>query len=114
MKPLACVRFQASAPLGLIQDVLAESEVDWHYLDMWEQPPIPSASELGGLVVLGGEMNADAVEAYPFLATARDLVRDAVTSDLPVLAICLGAQLLSRSQGGTVRRAPAGSWASFL
>lgn len=106
MKPLACVRFQASAPLGLIQDVLAESEVDWHYLDMWEQPPIPRASELGGLVVLGGEMNADSVEAYPFLATARDLVRDAVTSDLPVLAICLGAQLLSRSQGGTVRRAP--------
>jgi len=106
MKPLACVRFQASAPLGLIQDVLAESEVDWHYLDMWEQPPIPRASELGGLVVLGGEMNADDVELYPFLTTARNLVRDAVASGLPVLAICLGAQLLCRSQGGEVRRAP--------
>jgi len=106
MKPLACVRFQASAPLGVIEDVLAESDVEWHYLDMWEQQSIPHASELCGLVVLGGEMNADAVEPYPFLTTARDLVRDAVTSELPVLAICLGAQLLSRSQGGAVRRAP--------
>jgi GMP synthase (glutamine-hydrolysing) len=106
MKPLACVRFQASAPLGLIQDVLAENEVEWHYLDMWEHPSIPRVSELGGLVVLGGEMNADAVESYPFLTTASDLVRDAVTSELPVLAICLGAQLLTRSQGGTVQRAP--------
>lgn len=106
MPPLACVRFQASAPLGVIEDVLAESEVDWHYLDMWEQPSLPRASELGGLVVLGGEMNADAVERYPFLKAARDLVEDAVTSELPVLAICLGAQVLSRSLGGAVRRAP--------
>lgn len=106
MPPLACVRFQATAPLGVIEEVLTESDVHWHYLDMWEPLSLPRASELGGLIVLGGEMNADAIERYPFLKAARDLVEDAVTADLPVLAICLGAQVLTRALGGTVRRAP--------
>lgn len=42
-------------------------------------------------------MNADEVEAYSWLADTRSLLRGAVDAGLPVLGVCLGAQLLARA-----------------
>ena len=51
-------------------------------------------------------MNADEVEEYPYLLGLRDLMRDAVQRERPVLGICLGAQILARALGADVYRAP--------
>ena len=45
-------------------------------------------------------------DRHPHLAVEMDLVRDAVERDLPVLGICLGAQLIAKALGGQVRRSP--------
>src|SRR5262245_29233995 len=55
-----------------------------------------------GLVLLGGGLLPDDDARAPFLARERALVRDAMEADLPVLGICLGAQLLAHVAGGTV------------
>ena len=67
---------------------------------------MPEVSEVSGLVVLGGEMNADDLEDYSFLRRVRELVREAVEEEVPVLGVCLGAQILTRAMGAEVRQAP--------
>jgi GMP synthase-like glutamine amidotransferase len=55
-----------------------------------------------GLVVLGGSQSANDAE----LAPVRALLREAVTAEVPTLAICLGAQLLAVAHGGRVQADP--------
>ena len=59
------------------------------------------------MVVLGGVMNVDQTDAYPFLLRERDFLQAAVAADVPLLCICLGGQLLARSLGARVPRARA-------
>lgn len=55
-----------------------------------------------GLVLLGGRLLPDDDERAPFLARERALVGEAMTTGVPVLGICLGAQLLAHVAGGEV------------
>lgn len=106
VKPIVCVRHQGSAPLGIIEPVLDEAGVRWSYLDAWIGTDRPAASDLSGLIVLGGEMNADDLDGYPFLRSVRALMKEAVDAEVPMLGVCLGAQILTRALGAEVRLAP--------
>lgn len=65
---------------------------------------LPSHAEVDGALVMGGPMNVDEVERYPGLAVEREWLAEAVGRDMPVLGICLGAQLLARALGAEVRQ----------
>lgn len=65
--------------------------------------PLPSHAEVSGAVVMGGPMNVDEVDRYPALAAEREWLVEAMRMDMPVLGICLGAQLLARALGAEVR-----------
>ena len=56
-----------------------------------------------GLVMLGGGLLPYEDENAPWLATERELARQAIDADLPTLGICLGGQLLAHVGGGEVR-----------
>ncbi|WP_367131980.1 type 1 glutamine amidotransferase [Saccharothrix sp. HUAS TT1] len=73
------------------------------------EEPLPAALDgYQGVVCLGGAMGAlDDVE-HPWLADVRKLLSHAVSKRAPLLAICLGAQLLAAATGGQVRRSPQG------
>ncbi len=64
---------------------------------------LPAHEEVAGAVVMGGPMNVDEVERFPALAAEREWLAEAVRRDLPVLGVCLGAQLLARALGAEVR-----------
>jgi GMP synthase (glutamine-hydrolysing) len=64
---------------------------------------LPPHEEVSGAVVMGGPMNADQVERFPALAAEREWLAEAARHELPVLGICLGAQLLARALGAEVR-----------
>ena len=51
---------------------------------------------------MGGPQQADEEHLYPWLATEKALLRDAVARGMPVLGVCLGCQLLADAHGGTV------------
>jgi GMP synthase-like glutamine amidotransferase len=92
---------------GLIGDIAAAREVnlDVRRIDLGAQ--IPPAEEVDGLVVMGGPMGALDDAAHPNLPTERALRAATARAGLPVLGICLGAQLLAAGLGATVTRGPA-------
>ncbi len=65
--------------------------------------PLPAHDEVAGAVVMGGPMNVDEVERFPALAAEREWLAEALRREMPVLGICLGAQLLARALGAEVR-----------
>lgn len=64
---------------------------------------LPAHDEVAGTVVMGGPMNVDDVDRHPGLAVEHEWLAEAVSRDLPVLGICLGAQLLARALGAEVK-----------
>lgn len=56
------------------------------------------------LIVLGGPVGVYEADRHPFLRDSLKIVEDAVTRDVPVLGVCLGAQLLSQALGSPVFR----------
>ena len=93
------VEVHASDPVGRLGDWLTEADVE---LDVVTEAR--SLDGYAGLVVLGGPQHADDEE----LAPIRQLVRDAVSSELPTLGVCLGGQLLAAANGGRVEANPDG------
>lgn len=66
---------------------------------------LPKTTEgIEAIIVLGGPMNVYETETYPFLAEEEHLLKDAVKEGIPVLGICLGAQLLAKACGAKVRK----------
>lgn len=63
-------------------------------------------SQAKGLVILGGPMNVYETGKYPFLEMELQLIREALSCQVPLLGVCLGAQLLASALGAQVKRAP--------
>src|SRR5262249_3985492 len=62
----------------------------------------PQVSRYNGLVVLGGPMNVDGLKRHPHLAVEVKIIEQAISQGLPVLGICLGAQLIAKALGAPV------------
>lgn len=71
----------------------------------WAGEPVPeSPAGLAALVVMGGPMAAyDDSPAFATRAAELSLLRAALEAEVPVLGVCLGAQLLAVAAGGTAR-----------
>ena len=86
-----------------IADALEGAALAWQYVHVNDGQPVPANMKgAGGLVVLGGTMSVYQTERYPWLRDEMRLIADAVKSNLPVLGVCLGAQILAAALGAKV------------
>ena len=83
-------------PAGVLTDALAAGGHRADVRRLWRGDAVPgSTARLAAVIVLGGDMNTDEEDAHPFLADERRLLGRCVADGVPVLGICLGAQLLA-------------------
>ncbi|CAN5182091.1 type 1 glutamine amidotransferase [soil metagenome] len=87
---------------GVLGEVLVTSGCTVRTCRAWTEPVPRDLTDVDAVVVLGGDMNTDEGKRWPHLGDVRALLADAVASDVPVLALCLGAQLLAEATGGRV------------
>jgi len=91
--------------LGTLDPLLRSSGIRVKYVNFGRIPDSqPSLEGYRGLIVLGGPMNVDQVEQYKHLVTEVNLIQEAINRGLPVLGICLGAQLIAKALGSEVRK----------
>jgi GMP synthase (glutamine-hydrolysing) len=81
-----------------------------HELERWSVPesgtPDPARS-YDAVLVFGGSMHPDEDAKFDWLAREEEYLREVLAEDVPVFAVCLGAQMLARAAGATVGPASA-------
>jgi GMP synthase (glutamine-hydrolysing) len=94
-------RHGPSVPLGMIADALDVRGIEWRYVDLWASPEEDLAVEVAGaLLFLGGLMSVN--DPLPWLRQEERYIVRAISSGVPVLGVCLGAQLLAKCLGARV------------
>jgi GMP synthase-like glutamine amidotransferase len=92
-------------PAGLVGQIAKERGAEITTLLPHHGEPLPNdGSQLDGLIILGGPMHAGDDAGYPAFAAILTLIRDCHQRSVPVLGICLGAQLIARAFGKRVYR----------
>jgi GMP synthase-like glutamine amidotransferase len=101
MKPVAIFRSARTEGPGYFATYLERRSISWKLIALDEGAAVPrDARRFSGLVFMGGPMSVN--DDLPWIIPALELVRDAVSKDVPVLGHCLGGQLMSRAFGGVV------------
>jgi len=57
------------------------------------------------ILTFGGEMHADQEDKHPWLRFEKDFLAAIVEDGVPILAVCLGSQLLAEAAEGSAHRA---------
>ncbi|HZC46481.1 MAG TPA: type 1 glutamine amidotransferase [Candidatus Acidoferrum sp.] len=95
--------------LGTVADALEGAALAWQYVRVNDGQQLPENMKgAGGLIIMGGPMAVYQTDRYPWLRDEMRLIEDAVKSNLPVLGVCLGAQILAAALGAKVDRNPNG------
>ena len=68
-------------------------------------PLPPDLDNIDGIVAMGGPQRIDEQDQHPWITREIELIREAHAAGLPVLGVCLGAQLIAAALGGEVGRA---------
>ena len=103
MKKLLVLQHVAHEVLGTLNPLLKRSGFRIRCVNFARHPDArPSLDGYDGLVVLGGPMSANDSDRLPNLMTEMKLIEEALGKNLPVLGICLGAQLIARTLGAAV------------
>jgi GMP synthase-like glutamine amidotransferase len=104
MRVLAIVHQRDAGP-GVFADVIRK-RAD---LDVWmpaEEPgPRPPQTAYDAVMVFGGAMHADQDDRHPWLRLEKTMLAELLSRSVPVLGVCLGAQLLAEAAGAPPRRA---------
>jgi GMP synthase-like glutamine amidotransferase len=91
---------------GILEDIFRARKIQTKIIEFENGDKLPS--KLGGIdavVSLGGPMNVYQEQEYPFLKREDDFLKKAFDKSVPVLGICLGAQLMAKALGAKVTKA---------
>lgn len=92
---------------GSVPAALEDAGCRWLNVRRFRGEKLPALHSLHGLIVLGGPGASADDDSVGHLVEERALIADAARAGLPVLGVCLGAQLLAVALGGSVMAAPA-------
>ena len=90
--------------LGSMEDVFVSKGCDLSRTCMYEDHSLPSIHEIDALVVMGGPMGVGDDDQYPWLTLEKEFIESIVKRNIPVLGVCLGAQLIADVLGAKVSK----------
>jgi GMP synthase (glutamine-hydrolysing) len=105
MRALAVVH-EANAGPGVFAEEMRERGVEleqWMLSERGTGPPREIA-DYDAVLTFGGAMHADQEDRHPWLRFEKDFLAAMLDDGMPILAVCLGTQVLAEAAGGTARR----------
>lgn len=105
MNPVAIFRHSITEGPGYFATVLDRNRVPWRLIKTDEGEAVPvDCTGFSGLAFMGGPMSVN--DDLPWVAPVLELIRKAVSADVPVIGHCLGGQLMAKALGGVVTSNP--------
>lgn len=93
--------------LGTFAEVLEKQGISCRVIHLFHgEAPAEDWERIRALIILGGPMGVNDEEQFPFLRWEKRIIRAAVDEAVPLLGVCLGAQLIASSLGAAVYRGP--------
>jgi GMP synthase (glutamine-hydrolysing) len=97
----------AAEPLGTLDPMLRQRGHRIRYVNFHRDPDVrPDIARYDALIVLGGPQMPDQGDRFPHLDVEMKCIEGALKREIPVLGICLGAQLLAYTLGAPVKPMP--------
>lgn len=91
---------------GVMADWFLEKGHQLEYTRFYKDDPLPEASKVDLLIVMGGPMNVFDYHMHSWMQEEIEWVGDFIRSGKPVLGICLGAQIIAAALGEEVYPGP--------
>ncbi len=90
---------------GIFLKFMQEDNIKIDTIELDENEKIPNLNNYDAMIVMGGPMDTWQEDTYPWLKKEKESIYNFVSiKKKPYLGLCLGAQLLSESIGGKVRK----------
>ncbi len=90
--------------IGSMISWMEEHRADVSFSRFFENPALPHLNGLDLVIAMGGPMSVNDEDALPWLRPEKQLIRNAIARGVPVLGVCLGAQLIASALGSRVYR----------
>lgn len=90
--------------LGSMENIFVEHGCKLSRTCMYEDQSLPSIHDIDALIVMGGPMGVNDDDEYPWLTLEKEFIESVIKRDIPVLGICLGAQLIANVLGAQVSK----------
>ncbi len=89
--------------LGFFSEVLEKQGTSYRVIRLFHgEMPAEDWERIQALIILGGPMSVNDEEECPFLRWEKRIIRAAIDEAVPVVGICLGAQLIAAALGTMV------------
>lgn len=105
MRKVIVFQHVAHSILGTLNPSLKKNGLRIKYVNFERDPEaLPTLEKYNGLIILGGHMGVYEADKYTHIKTEMKLIEEALKKEIPILGICLGAQLLAHVLGSPVRK----------
>jgi GMP synthase (glutamine-hydrolysing) len=107
MRKVLVFQHVAHKILGTLNPTLKDNGLRIRYVNFDRNPNEPPVMDkYNGLIILGGHMGVYESETYQHIKVEMKLIEEALKKNIPILGICLGAQMLAHVLGSEVRKSP--------
>lgn len=101
MKSVRIFRHVACEGPGYLGTFLERNNIPFETICIDKGITVPKdLDNISGLIFMGGSMNV--TDSLQWISEEKDLIRRAIDKNIPVMGICLGAQLMSAALGGDI------------
>lgn len=90
--------------LGTFREELEKRGLRYREVNLYEEGAPKYLEGCGGLIIMGGPMNVYEETEYPFLTDEDRLIKEALVKKIPMIGVCLGAQLMAKAAGAKVTK----------